>query len=172
MFICTVLSSVSFLFLQLLSSYITKNSKSTNSQRFYCQSFTLLCSVWHYSCRFCSWGDVPLETPPPSGRAPSPPTDSVSQRLRILPEISWQKTKQKKDSYVHDQNGAFFEILCYNVWFEQKRVGLCTSEHLTSLCRRNVLIGNPEDWDYFWKINKPWGWGYLRIVLLLCLHTG
>lgn len=133
MFICTVLSSVSFLFLQLLSSYITRNSKSTNSQRFYCQSFTLLCSVWHYSCRFCSWGDVPLETPPPSGRAPSPPTDSVSQRLWILPEISWQKTKQKKDSYVHDQNGAFlkFSVIMFDL---SKREWACAPVRISPRC--------------------------------------
>lgn len=145
MFICTVLSSVSFLFLQLLSSYITRNSKSTNSQRFYCQSFTLLCSVWHYSCRFCSWGDVPLETPPPSGRAPSPPTDSVSQRLRNPAGNKLTKDKAKERFLCSWSKWGFFEILCFNVWFEQKRVGLCTSEHLTSLCRRNILIGNPED---------------------------
>lgn len=96
MFLWMVLSSSSFYFFQLFSSNISRNGKSINSQRFHCQSYMPLCSVVTHSCRSTLEGVFPLETSPPSGCAPSPPTDSVSQWLWILPGISGQKKKQKR----------------------------------------------------------------------------
>lgn len=120
MFLWMVLSSSSFYSFQLFSSNITRNGKSINSQRFHCQSFMPLCSVVRNSCRSTLEGVFPLETPPPSGRAPSPPTDSVSQWLWILPGISWQKKKQERHFKFsrgvvrYHQNGASLDGLFYN----------------------------------------------------------
>lgn len=162
-----------FSFLQSLSSYITRNCKSTNSQRFYCQSFTPLCSVWHKSCRFCAWGEFPLETPPPSGRAPSPPTDSVSQRLLILLEKKVDKRQSKGKIFM-------FRIKIGVLWKSSSVMFDLTKKLSTVLqqSRWSALVGNPLKQDSFLKIRVWVNWGdwrrlkYMIIVLLLQLHTG
>lgn len=123
--------------LPLLSSYVTRNSKSTNSQRFYCQSFTLLCSVWHCSCTFSSGGDVPLETPPPFRRC------SIStnwQRVpeasdRILPKISREKTKVLM---FYDQKRASFK-LSFIVFDLSKREQACAPVSILPHCAGEIF---------------------------------